>query len=209
MISQQQEKIVSILSELYNEAKHDQINIMKGLAKSMFRPMRPMDFKDAFLSISKEQGEGLSQLIIDNNVKNIVEFGSSFGISTLFLAKGAMETGGHITTTELIESKALRAIENFKKAGVTEVIEVKIGDALETLKNHDEPIDLLVLDGWKDMYLHLFEMLESNFHANTFVYVDNAEMDDVRAFLNVINQNQKYHLQPQFGGKVVLIEIKK
>jgi len=208
MITTQQNQITATLNELFEDSKYDMLKMMKGAAKSVFRPMQPTDFKDAYLSISKEQGEGLKQLISENNVKNIVEFGTSFGISTLFLAQGVLETEGQIITTELIESKAQKAIENFKKAGVNDLIEVRIGDAMETLKNHDKPIDLLLLDGWKDLYLPLFQMLESNFHANTFIYVDNSEMADSKTFLNTVSQNKKYHLQSQFGGKVVLITIK-
>ena len=208
MIHARQEQIELTLALLYNDAKNDQFKLMKGLAKTIFRPMQPSDFKEAYLSISKEQGEDLVQLIRENNLKNIVEFGTSFGISTLFLAQGALETGGHIITTELIESKAQKAIKNFKRACVNNRIEVRVGDAMETLKNHSEPIDLLLLDGWKDLYLPLFQMLEPNFHANTFIYVDNANMADTKTFLKTVSQNQKYRLQSIFGGKAELITIK-
>lgn len=208
MITTQQNQITATLNELFEDAKYDILKMMKGATKSVFRPMQPTDFKDAYLSISRKQGEDLKRLIKEKNIKNIVEFGTSFGISTLFLAQGVLETEGHIITTELIESKAQKAIQNFEKAGVNDLIEIRIGDALENLKNHDKPIDLLVLDGWKDLYLPLFQMLKSNFHANTFIYVDNAEMAESKAFLNTISQNKKYHLQAQFGGKVVLITIK-
>lgn len=202
------EQIEATLIQLFEDSKFDRLKMMKGAAKSMFRPMEPADFKDAYLSISKEQGEGLNQLIKENNFKNIVEFGTSFGISTLYLAQAVLETGGSIITTELIESKALKAIENFKQAGVNDLIEVRIGDALETLKNHTDPIDLLFLDGWKDLYLPLFLMLEPNFHSNTMIYVDNADMADTQAFLITISKNARYQLQPQHQGKVVLITIK-
>ena len=209
MITSQQNQITATLNELFEDSKYDMLNMMKGAAKSVFRPMQPLDFKDAYLSISKAQGHDLIKLIADNKLKRIVEFGTSFGISTLFLAQGVMDTGGHIITTELIDSKAKKAMENFKRAGVSNLIDVRIGDAMQTLKNHDEPIDLLVLDGWKDLYLPLFQMLEPHFHNNTFIYVDNAEMAEVKAFINVIRQNSRYQLQSQFGGKVVLITIKK
>ncbi|WP_299110109.1 O-methyltransferase [uncultured Winogradskyella sp.] len=209
MITSPQNQIKTTISELFEDSKYDMLKMMKGAAKSIFRRMQPLDFKDAYLSISKEQGQGLIKLIKDNKLKNIVEFGTSFGISTLFLAQGVIETGGHIITTELIDSKAQKAIDNFKKARVSDLIDVRIGDAMETLKNHDDPIDLLLLDGWKDLYLPIFQMLESNFHSNTFIYVDNAEMAETKAFINVIRQNSKYQLKYQFGGKVVLITIKK
>lgn len=207
MIVQQQ--IQDTLSQLFSDAKNDRVKIAKGLAKSIFRPMQPADFKDAYLSISKEQGEELIDLIHVNNFKNIVEFGTSFGISTLYLTQGILKTGGHIITSELIESKAQKAIENFKKAGVADHIEVRIGDAMQTLQNHSEPIDLLLLDGWKDLYLPLFQMLEPNFHQNTMIYVDNADMSEAKSFLKTIAQNPKYLLHAKFGGKVVLINFKK
>lgn len=205
MATKQPELIEATLAHLYNDSKYDRIKAMKGFAKNAFRPIQPANFKDVYLSISKEQGEDLKRLIKKNNLKNIVEFGTSFGISTLFLALGVIETKGRIITTELIESKAQKAIENFKKAGVNDLIEVRIGDAVETLKNHNAPIDLLFLDGWKGLYLPVFQMLESNFHSNTFIYVDNADMAETQAFLQTVSRNDKYQLQTKFGGEVVLI----
>lgn len=207
MNATQQKQIETTITELYKDSKHDSLKMMKGAAKSIFRPMQPSDFKDVYLSISQEQGEDLVRLIKEQKIKNIVEFGTSFGISTLFLAQGVAETGGHIITTELIESKAQRAIANFKKAGVNDLIEVRIGDALKTLKNHEDRIDLLLLDGWKDLYLPLFQMLETNFHSDTLIYVDNADMADTQQFLNTVSRNPKYQLESKYGGKVVLISI--
>ena len=202
-------QIENTIAELYKDSKNDYLKLMKGVAKSMFRSIQPYDFKEAYLSISKEQGEDLVLLIKANQIKNIVEFGTSFGISTLFLSQGAVETGGSIITTELIESKAKKAIENFKSAGVEDLIEVRIGDAMETLKNYNESIDLLLLDGWKDLYLPLFQMLEPNFHTDTIVYVDNADMKESQAFLKIVNQNSKYQSQYKYSGKVAIISLKK
>jgi predicted O-methyltransferase YrrM len=109
----------------------------------------------------------------------------------------------------LIESKAQKAIENFKRAGVNDLIELRIGDAMETLNDHTESIDLLLLDGWKDLYLPIFLMLEPNFHAQTIIYVDNAEMTDTKGFLKIINKTPRYEVQYKFGGKVALIKISK
>lgn len=209
MVIEQSNKIDLILNQLFNDSKNDHYKIMKGLAKSAFRPIQPKDFKDVYLSISKEQGKELVALIKENNLKNIVEFGTSFGISTLFLAQGILETKGKIITTELIESKAKTAIENFTKASVKDLVDVRIGNAMDTLKGHDEPIDLLFLDGWKDLYLPLFNMLASNFHKYTIIYVDNANMAASKVFLKEIAETEKYQLESKFGGKVVLISMKK
>ncbi|MFK7772664.1 MAG: hypothetical protein AB8F94_11015, partial [Saprospiraceae bacterium] len=59
-----------------------------------------------------------------------------------------------------------------------------------------------------DLYLPLFQMLEPNYHANTIIYVDNADMKESQAFLKIVSQNNRYNLESKFGGKVVLITIK-
>jgi len=200
--------IQSTINQLFNDSKFDKIKMMKGMLKGISGPLTPKHFKDVYLSISKEQGEDLVQLIQDNQLKNIVEFGTSFGISTLYLAEGALQTEGNITTTELIDSKAIKALENFHKAGVTDMIDLRVGDAVQTLKSYNQPVDLLLLDGWKDLYLAVFEMLEDKFHKNTIIYVDNADMGETRNFLHAVAQKGRYSSQPQFGGKVVLVRPK-
>lgn len=205
MIIEYQNKIAATISDLYKDSKFDKFKMLKGAAKSILKSFNPENFEEVYLAISKEQGEDLVQMIKENNLRNIVEFGTSFGISTLFLAQGVLDTNGHIITTELLESKALKAIENFKKAGVADLIEVRIGDAMDTLKNHDKSIDLLLLDGWKDLYQPLFQMLEPNFNKNTIVYVDNADMAETQKFLASVSRD-KYHIESKYNGKVAIIE---
>ena len=77
MTTQQNEQIEATLAYLYNDSKYDMVKAMKGFAKSAFKPIQPSSFKDAYLSISQEQGEDLKQLIKQNNIKNIVEFGNT------------------------------------------------------------------------------------------------------------------------------------
>lgn len=201
-------QLETTLEGLHRDAESDYFQMLIDLSKSIFRPMQPSDFKNAYLSISKTQGEDIYQLIKKYRLKNIVEFGTSFGISTLYLAQGALETGGRVITTELLESKARKAIENFDSAGVTELIEVRIGDAMVTLKGHSEPVDLLLLDGWKDLYLPIFRMMEPNFHSNSFIYVDNADMVETRRFLESVGLDAKYQLEYLHNDKVVLIKVK-
>lgn len=200
-------QIQNTITELYRDSENDYKRIIKGFAKSIFKPMRPADFKDAYLAISRAQGRELVQLIVKRNIKQIVEFGTSFGISTLFLAEGVAQTQGNIITTELIPSKAQKAIENFEHARVNHLIEVRVGDAMNTLKDYHESIDLLLLDGWKDLYLPLFQMLESNFHTNTIIYVDNADMSESKVLLNNVSHNSQYQIEYIHSGKAALISL--
>lgn len=192
------------LAALHIDAKKDVLRMSKGMAKSIFRSIQPADFEHAYLPISRKQGRSIREIIIENNCKNIVEFGTSFGISTIYLADAARQTGGYVISTELLESKANIAIENIEDAGLSEFVEVKIGDAMETLSEHSVSIDFLFLDGWKDLYLPLFKILEPQFHANTIIYADNMDMADTKDYADYVTNNSTYSNQEMHGGKGVL-----
>jgi len=193
------------LQALHDDAKKDYMRIGKGVVKSIFRPIQPSDFEHAYLPISKGQGEALRRMIVKHGCKNVVEFGTSFGISTIYLADAVRQTGGKLITTELLESKAKKAKENISKSGLSNFVEVRIGDAMETLKGHTEPIDFLFLDGWKDLYLPLFKMLEPQFHAGTMIYADNMDMSGTKYYGDyVLSKKQMYASQMVDGGKAMI-----
>lgn len=195
-------KVQNVINALYEDAKSDRFKIAKGLSKSIIRPMKPTDMEEVYLPISQEQGAFFYDLITNNNFKSIVEFGTSFGISALFLGAAARQTGGSVITTELLKSKANIANQNFKNAGLHDIIELRLGDALETLHDLNEPIDLLVLDGWKDLYLPLFKQLEPLFKKGTIIYSDNVDMADSRSLLEYIKgKSLKYDSEKIHNGK--------
>lgn len=200
--------VESKLKELHNDASKDFMRIGKGMVKSIFRPMQPADFENAYLPISKEQGQMLRQLVIDNNCKNVVEFGTSFGISTIYLADAVYQTNGKVITTELLESKVQRAIQNVKDAGLNDYVEFRVGDAMKTLKDFSTKIDFLFLDGWKDLYLPLFQMLEPLFHTKTLIYADNMDMAGTKKYADyVLNKSNTYSTQSVNDGKAFLTVV--
>ena len=87
--------------------------------------------KDAYLAVSRETGRLLYMLVRATGARSIVEFGTSFGISTLHLAAGVRDNGGGaVITTEFEPSKVARARQNFVAAGLADLIELREGDAL-------------------------------------------------------------------------------
>lgn len=200
--------VESKLKYLHDDAKRDFYRMGKGVVKSIFRPMQPADFENVYLPISKEQGEEIRQLIIDKDCQHIVEFGTSFGISTIYLADAVRQTGGKVITTELLESKAKRALQNIEDANLSDYVEIRIGDAMETLKAYSTPIDFLFLDGWKDLYLPLFKLLEPQFHSGTLIYADNMDMAGTRPYADYIQKNKNvFSSQLIHGGKGLLTHV--
>jgi len=183
--------VQSVISLLFKDAKFDGLRAAKGMAKIIFRPLQPKDMENVYLPISQEQGDFFFKTIVENNFQSIVEFGTSFGISTLFLAAAAKEVGGKVITTELLSSKAKTAMQNFTEAGLESFIELREGDAMETLANFNQPIDFLMLDGWKNLYLPLFKQLEPFFKKGTIIYADNVDMADSQPLLDYVYANPK------------------
>ena len=117
------------------------------------------DLKDFPLAVSRETGTLLYMLARGCRARAIVEFGTSFGLSTLHLAAALRDNGGgHLITSEFEPSKVARARENLAVGGVVDLVEIREGDALQTLSvDLPEAIDLLVLDGAKALLRRRFE----------------------------------------------------
>lgn len=107
--------------------------------------------------------------------KNIVEFGTSYGISTLYLAAAAKKNGGRVITTEYLPHKAEAACRHFAAAGLADYIELREGDALETLQDIPGGIDFVLLDGWPNLVYPVFKLLEPKLAPRTAVAVDDVE----------------------------------
>jgi predicted O-methyltransferase YrrM len=160
--------------------------------------------KDAYLAVSRDTARLLYMLVRSTGARSIVEFGTSFGISTLHLAAGLRDNGGgRIIATEFEPSKIVRAQENFVAGGLDDLIELREGDALETLA-HDLPeeIDLLLLDGAKSLYPAVLALLEGHLKPGAIVIADNA--DSSPDYLQVVRSATGDYTSVPFGGDVEL-----
>ncbi|HEV7480762.1 MAG TPA: class I SAM-dependent methyltransferase, partial [Roseiarcus sp.] len=143
------------------------------------------DYRDLYgrmktlpLAVSRKTGALLYMLARSSAARTIVEFGTSFGISTLHLAAALRDNGGgRLITSEFEPSKAARAKANLKAGGVVDLVEIREGDALETLSvDLPETIDLVLLDGAKSLYPAILGLLESRFKLGALIVADNADM---------------------------------
>jgi predicted O-methyltransferase YrrM len=160
--------------------------------------------RDAYLALSRDTARLLYMLVRSTAARSIVEFGTSFGVSTLHLAAGIRDNGGgRIITTEFEPSKAARAHENFAAGGLADLIELREGDALQTL-SHDLPeqIDLVVLDGAKALYPAVLTLLEEHLQPGALLVADNA--DHSPEYLQRVRSSTSGFTSVPFGDDVEL-----
>ena len=133
--------------------------------------------KDLWLPVSRETGRLLYMLARSGNARTIVEFGTSFGISTLHMAAALRDNGGgRLITCEFEASKIARAREHLREGGVIDLVEIREGDALKTLSvDLPDAIDLLLLDGAKALYPDVLSLVESRLRPGALIVADNAD----------------------------------
>ncbi|ACE91652.1 O-methyltransferase [Rhizobium phaseoli] len=134
--------------------------------------------KDLWLPVSREAGALLYMLARSSRSRTIVEFGTSFGISTLHLAAALRDNGGgRLITSEFEPSKLKRARENLTAGGLIDLVDIREGDALQTLSvDLPETIDLLFLDGAKALYRDILELVEDRLRPGALIVADNADV---------------------------------
>lgn len=133
------------------------------------------DRADNFLAVSPEYGRFLYAIARACKATRIVEFGTSMGISTLYLAAALRDNGGgHLIGSEMEVSKVARARANLQAAGLADLVDIRAGDALETLKNVGGTVDLMLVDGAFSLYLSVLKTIEPWLKPGAVVLGENA-----------------------------------
>jgi predicted O-methyltransferase YrrM len=138
-----------------------------------------MPRRDEFLlSVGEEVARFLHALVIARAAVNILELGTSYGYSTLFLAAAAQKTGGKVHTLELSPEKQSHARMQLSDAGVADSVEWHCGDALAIIPALANDIDFVLVDLWKDMYVPCLELFFPKLASNAVIAADNMLYPD-------------------------------
>src|SRR5690349_15700226 len=131
----------------------------------------------AFIPVDEDAGRFLYALVRGAAPGRVVEFGTSFGISTIYMAAAIRDRGhGSIVTTELHAGKAEAARRSFGEAGLADAVDLRVGDALETLRDITSDVSVVFLDGWKNIYLPVLQMLEPALKPGALVVADDLDL---------------------------------
>lgn len=144
---------------------------------------------ECYLAVSAAEGRLLYLLARGSGSRYIVEFGASFGVSTTYLAAAARDNGGRLVTTEAHPGKCAAVRASLAEAGLGGVATLLEGDARETLVGVDSGIDFAFLDGWKGMYLPIFELLEPKLTDGALIAADNIEHEGARPYAEFVRSS--------------------
>lgn len=128
---------------------------------------------DCLLPVGEAAGQLLASLIVATKPDRILEIGTSYGYSTLFLASAARDVGAKLITLELVSAKQDYAKEKLADAGLIEHVEFRTGDAVELIQADEGPFDFALLDIWKELYVPCFHALYPKLSDEGLVAADN------------------------------------
>jgi predicted O-methyltransferase YrrM len=180
----QSEKVQAVLNRLHAEARAND-----SASWAQFEKFSPEErealradyrkeygmLKNAFLPVGPELGRLLYLLATSARAKTIVEFGTSFGISTIYLAAALRDSGGgKLITSELELSKSQRAQAHLAEVGLGDLVEHRVGDALELLARDLGTVDFLLLDGAKPLYFRVLKLVEPALRKGAVIVADNV-----------------------------------
>lgn len=155
--------------------------------------MDPADFNehidDFLLPIGPVVGQLVYTLITGLNAQRIVEVGSSYGYSTVWLAAAAKQSGGKVISLELHAGKQAAAKTAIATAGLSEHVEFVLGDAIESIAALSSPVDFALIDLWKSLYIPAFNGLYPNLTVDAIVVADNMispDPDEAQKYMNYV-----------------------
>lgn len=178
-------KAIKVVLEKYHERMAKEIHLMNSLPFEQGFQMRD----EFLLPIGKEVGQFLNALIKGCKAKTILEIGTSYGYSTLWLAEAAKTTGGQVFSLEIDPKKSAYAQEQIKLAGLDRFVTFIVADAVQWIKETAQMFDFVLLDVWKELYVPCFKELQGKMNKGGFLIADNMthpphhkkETDDYRA----------------------------
>jgi predicted O-methyltransferase YrrM len=128
---------------------------------------------ELLLPVGPESGRIINILARSLKTPNILELGTSYGYSGIWLAEAARATGGRLVTMELSAEKSAYARERSRHAGLADFVDFKVGDAVAMIQELPHGIDFVLVDLWKKLYLPCLEAFYPKLNPGAIIVSDN------------------------------------
>ena len=135
--------------------------------------MDALDLNSLLIPVGEEVGRFMHALVVGLKAQVIVELGSSYGYSTLFLADAARATGGRVFSYDVAGDKQRYARERLERVGLADAVEFRTGDAVELLRDQPGPVDFVLMDLWKHLYIPCLEQVVPLLGESGTILADN------------------------------------
>jgi predicted O-methyltransferase YrrM len=174
--------------------------------------------RDKFVALDPEKCDLCYMLCRSLKARRVVEFGTSFGVSTIYLATAVRDTvradGGQgvVIGTEIEPTKAKVAATNLGEAGLGQFVDIRVGDARATLKDAGGPVDFVLLDSWIPLVRPVIDVVAPQMRPGAMVVCDNVQMyekeyADYTAFVRNPNNGFRSVLLSHEGGLELSIKL--
>jgi predicted O-methyltransferase YrrM len=161
-------------------AHYEARNVAEQARQKTLGPGEGFVMRDEFLlPVGPEVGAFLHSLILAKRPARILELGTSYGYSTVIMADAARTVGATLVTMELADWKQAHAQEQIAKAGLSDVVDFRLGDAVEMIKADAGPFDFILLDIWKELYLPCFDAFYPKLSDEGIIASDNMITPEV------------------------------
>jgi predicted O-methyltransferase YrrM len=184
--------VQSVLDEYHRRLESERPRMRDAVAAGTF-----LEVIDEFLlAVGPETGRLVNILAKSLKAPRILEIGTSYGYSGIWLAEAARATGGRLVTMELSVAKSTFAKEMSQKAGLADFVDFQVGDALELIAKLPHGIDFVLVDLWKDLYAPCLEAFYPKLNAGAIIVSDNmiepaSAAEDVARYQKAIRAKPK------------------
>jgi predicted O-methyltransferase YrrM len=192
-------KVEAVLAE-YDRRSERESALMNRLPPD--EVMRRID--EFLISIGPDTGTLLNVLIKAARAQTILELGTSYGHSTIFLAEAARASGGRVISVDVSADKQRYAREQLAAANLESFVELRTGDARDIIVSLPNSLDFVLIDLWKDLYIPCFDLAYPKLSAGAFLAADNIiypefSRNDMAAY--------RRHVRAKPGVESVLLPV--
>lgn len=203
MVTLERPQVRAVIDRLYAEAETSDPPIIERVRAEMDRLGGVFDdgrlwplLDDAFIPVGPETGRLLYQLVRLRRPSIVVEFGTSFGLSALHIAAALRDNGtGRLIATECVSAKATAAQAHLSQAGLDDLVEIRLGDAFQTLSDV-AGVEFVLLDGGMAHYLEMLKQLEPALTSGSVIVADDTNLfpDLVATYLAYVRNHSNGYI---------------
>lgn len=137
------------------------------------RELAPGELDERMRPVGPQTGQLLKLLVESLEKPTILELGTSYGYSTIWLAEAARSSGGRVITMEMHDYKSAFARDMSLKAGLADFVDFRVGDAVNLTAVLDHRVDFVLLDLWKDLYVPCLRAFYPKLNPGAIIVADN------------------------------------